>query len=76
MTHYVTGARDGCMLHYACPACNHEASLQIFRNYLDLRISVLCPCGVAFLVRDEAVGNPVAPTMIRRENKFDLRDER
>jgi len=53
MTAYVTGSRDGDWLTYACPRCQHQASLQIFRNYLDLRISVQCTCGFNFLVRDD-----------------------
>ena len=53
MTAYVAGVRQGDMLVYSCPRCHHEASLQIFRNYLDLRISVQCTCGFNFLVRDD-----------------------
>ena len=76
MTPHVTGSRDGDWLKYICPVCHHESVLKLYRNYLSLRVSVVCPCGVAFLVRDEAVGNPVAPTIPRRDNRFDLRDER
>ena len=75
MTPFITGIRQGDRLYYSCPECHHESAMQIFRTYRELKFSVLCECGASYLVIED-VGNPVAPTMMRRENRFDLRDER
>jgi len=53
MTPFITGTRQGDTLVYVCPRCQHQASLEIFRRYLDLRISVQCTCGFCFMVRDD-----------------------
>ena len=59
MTAYTVGviSTDTMTITWACPACQHEGSIDIYRVYRDMRIFVYCAeCGLGFLVitEDEA----------------------
>ena len=61
MMTFITGTRKGDWLTYYCPRCNQVGSLEIFRRYLDLRISVQCDCGCDFMVRDDGENDASLP---------------